>query len=230
MRKPVTGLLRSGRHSASRRGCPAAAASPPPSAGGGASPVAGAPSGALFAHLFATLHPVVAELVAPVLAGERPDLVLVVDADLVRRRLAAGPGIDLLLLDRSPPRALPFWPWRISYSILMTRLMSCASSLGEADDAAAGQVTGLVDRQRALQGQVGEHRLRDVGRLPGRRRPCRALRARRSSSSTYWKRLTRLMSPRTPRAARSVCSGRPDVPLRIFTATSKQRGVVGRVR
>ena len=39
--------------------------------------------------------------------------------------------------------------------------------LGETLEATAGQIARLVHRQRALQGQVGENVLRDVGRLPG---------------------------------------------------------------
>ena len=37
---------------------------------------------------------------------------------------------------------------------------------GKADHAAASQITRLVDRQRPLQGQVLEHGLGDIGRLP----------------------------------------------------------------
>ena len=80
------------------------------------------------AHLFDDLHAVVAELVAPVLAGERPDLVLVVGADLLARAGVGRAGLGSAAPERPRVSRLPFWPWRISYSILMTRLMSCASS------------------------------------------------------------------------------------------------------
>ena len=67
--------------------------SPPAGAAGVAvSPVEGAPSGACAAALVADLDPVVPELVAPVLAVERPDHVLVVGADLVGAVHAAGRG------------------------------------------------------------------------------------------------------------------------------------------
>ena len=60
----------------------------------------GAPSGACPPHLLRDLDPVVPELVAPVLAVERPDHVLVVGADLVGA-VHAVPAVDdlLLLLD-----------------------------------------------------------------------------------------------------------------------------------
>src|SRR5580704_8598658 len=97
------------------------------------------------AALVHDLHPVVAELVAPVLAVERPELVLVVRADLVAVPVAVPLDDLLLLLDLFFQLAL--LAGQNLVLDLDDALDELRQLLGEALDAAPRQIAGLVDGQ-----------------------------------------------------------------------------------
>jgi len=76
--------------------------------------------------LIEKLVAIVAEFITPILAQERPELVFVVDTDVADILHAAAAVALRLRLDIFLQRA--FSPWRISYSILITRVMRTRNS------------------------------------------------------------------------------------------------------
>src|SRR5690349_8995660 len=97
--------------------------------------------------LVANLDAVVAQLVAPVLADERPDLVLVIGADVLdrlvgRRARAALALLDDLVLELA---LLTLQNFELDLDDALDELREL---LGEALDTAARQITGLVHGQR----------------------------------------------------------------------------------
>jgi len=84
------------------------------------------------------------------------------------------------------------------------------------------KVTASLMASERCQRQVGEHgwAMWSTSSPP---RPCRAGRGWPIQLLHVLERLLSVVSPRMPLAARSVCSGRPDVLARIFTAIRTAR-------